>query len=173
MTEKKENILEVALNLFAKDGYEGTSTSKIAKDAGVSEGLIFKHFKNKEGLLKALIEEGEKIIFKTVEPLLDKHNSKDVIYGFIKLPFELEEENYNYWILMYSIKWNNNINSKSHYRIVHEALSRAFEDLSFRNPTAEADIIILLIDGLITTILLHQPENADEIRRALLNKYNL
>ena len=44
MTEKQENILKAALQLFAKEGFYATSTSKVAKLAGVSEGLIFRHF---------------------------------------------------------------------------------------------------------------------------------
>jgi AcrR family transcriptional regulator len=51
MTEKKELILQTALRLFSEQGYEATPTNRIAKEAGVSEGLIFRHFENKEGLL--------------------------------------------------------------------------------------------------------------------------
>ncbi len=59
MTDKKEKILQAALELFAEEGFKPTSTSKIAKKAGVSEGLIFSHFCNKDGLLQAIIKEGE------------------------------------------------------------------------------------------------------------------
>ena len=45
MTEKQESILQAALKLFATEGYASTSTNKVAKVAGVSEGLIFHHFK--------------------------------------------------------------------------------------------------------------------------------
>ena len=62
MTEKKEKILQAALELFAKEGFYATSTSKVAKTAGVSEGLIFRHFGNKEGLLHAVLDEGETLI---------------------------------------------------------------------------------------------------------------
>ena len=54
MTQKKENILKAALRLFAEQGYYATSTSKIAKEAGVSEGLIFRHFGNKEKLFSVV-----------------------------------------------------------------------------------------------------------------------
>ena len=60
MTEKQFKILYSALDLFAKEGFNATSTSKVAKQAGVSEGLIFKHFENKSGLLQAVLDEGEK-----------------------------------------------------------------------------------------------------------------
>ncbi len=58
MTEKQEKILQSALELFAKEGFHATSTNKVAKHAGVSEGLIFRHFGNKEGLLQAILAEG-------------------------------------------------------------------------------------------------------------------
>lgn len=52
----KEKILLSALTLFAKNGYTETSIDKIAKQAGVSKGLTYTHFKNKEELLAVTIE---------------------------------------------------------------------------------------------------------------------
>ena len=46
MTEKQISILESALELFSSKGFDAVPTSLIAKQAGVSEGLIFRHFKN-------------------------------------------------------------------------------------------------------------------------------
>lgn len=54
---KKEKIIHAALGLFAKHGYTETSVSKIAKEAGVSKGLTYNHFKNKEDLLKSVVLE--------------------------------------------------------------------------------------------------------------------
>ena len=45
-----------ALRLFAENGYTETSIDKIAKQAGVSKGLTYTHFKNKEELLVVTIE---------------------------------------------------------------------------------------------------------------------
>lgn len=54
-TDKQKIIAEVAIRLFAEKGYANTSTSEIAKEAGVAEGTIFRHYKTKENLLLALI----------------------------------------------------------------------------------------------------------------------
>ncbi|MEM6542898.1 MAG: helix-turn-helix domain-containing protein, partial [Bacteroidota bacterium] len=56
MTAKQEKILNAALELFAHEGYNVVSTSKIAQKAGVSEGLIFRHFESKQGLLNAILQ---------------------------------------------------------------------------------------------------------------------
>ncbi|MFT5056181.1 MAG: AcrR family transcriptional regulator, partial [Pseudoalteromonas distincta] len=43
MTDKQVAILQTALELFSKKGFDAVSTNLIAKEAGVSEGLIFRH----------------------------------------------------------------------------------------------------------------------------------
>ncbi|MBU5337248.1 TetR/AcrR family transcriptional regulator [Intestinibacter bartlettii] len=55
MTAKCKRILETSIDLFAKNGYANTSTSEIAKIAGVAEGTIFKHFGTKQNLLLSSI----------------------------------------------------------------------------------------------------------------------
>lgn len=52
--DNKEKILNAALSLFIKEGFHGTSTSKIAKEAGVSNGTLFHHFNTKEDLVSRL-----------------------------------------------------------------------------------------------------------------------
>lgn len=54
----RERILLAAKNLFAKDGYDNTSTAAIARVAGTSESQLMKHFGSKEGLLEAIFDEG-------------------------------------------------------------------------------------------------------------------
>jgi len=56
-TDRRQQILEVASGLFARKGYEGTTTREIAEQAGVNEALLFRHFPSKENLYWTLIEE--------------------------------------------------------------------------------------------------------------------
>lgn len=44
-----------AIELFSKQGYDGTSTMAIAKHAGISQATIFKYFKTKQALLKFML----------------------------------------------------------------------------------------------------------------------
>jgi len=55
-----ERILRVAKTLFANRGYEHTSTSAIARQAGTSESQLMKHFGSKAGLLEAIFIDGWK-----------------------------------------------------------------------------------------------------------------
>lgn len=47
---KKGDLLKAGLSLFAAKGYDGVSVRDIAKEAGVSEAALYKHFKGKEDM---------------------------------------------------------------------------------------------------------------------------
>ncbi len=53
--ERKNEILDVAGALFARKGYDGTSTNDILKEIGIARGTLYYHFKSKEDILDALI----------------------------------------------------------------------------------------------------------------------
>lgn len=56
MPPGKKWALATAIELFASQGFDGTSTLQIAAQAGVSQATIFKYFKTKEDLLLAILE---------------------------------------------------------------------------------------------------------------------
>lgn len=56
-TERQASLIQAATTLFAKKGFNGTTTKEIAKAAGVSEALVFKHFPTKRALYAAILAE--------------------------------------------------------------------------------------------------------------------
>ncbi|MCP1096123.1 TetR/AcrR family transcriptional regulator [Bacillaceae bacterium OS4b] len=52
----KEKIRAAAMDLFIKQGYYATSISDIAKQAGISKGLLYNYYKGKEELLSEMVE---------------------------------------------------------------------------------------------------------------------
>jgi AcrR family transcriptional regulator len=52
---RREQILQTAVTVFSQRGFKGTTTKEIAKAAGVSEAIIFRHFANKEELYGAIL----------------------------------------------------------------------------------------------------------------------
>lgn len=57
MTPKRDRIITAAIALFAEKGFRNTSTAEIASQAGVAQGTLFYHFKNKEGILTEVLRE--------------------------------------------------------------------------------------------------------------------
>ncbi|HWR37092.1 MAG TPA: TetR/AcrR family transcriptional regulator [Clostridia bacterium] len=54
--DRRHQILEVATEIFARQGFEGTTTREIAQGANVNEAIIFRHFPSKEELYWAVID---------------------------------------------------------------------------------------------------------------------
>jgi AcrR family transcriptional regulator len=55
--DRREDILRASLNLFAEKGFHGTSMRDIAREADITEGLIYHYFASKRDLFRAIIEE--------------------------------------------------------------------------------------------------------------------
>ena len=51
--ERQMRILEAAVDMFGEKGYASTSTSEIAKRAGVAEGTIFRYYKTKRFIISS------------------------------------------------------------------------------------------------------------------------
>lgn len=173
MTEKQEKILEAALKLFAMEGYASTSTSKVAKTAGVSEGLIFRHFGNKEGLLNAILEQSMEMAKGYFADIVLTSEPAEVIRKTLELPFLINREQYEMWRLTYALKWQTDQYDKTFNEPVKVVLRNAFDKLGYADPDAEVELIFMLIDGAATAFLLHEPENKEDVLKALKKKYNL
>ncbi|WP_376706356.1 TetR/AcrR family transcriptional regulator [Listeria booriae] len=70
MSEKQKKIVAAAIELFAERGFAATSTSEIAKRAGVAEGTIFRHYKTKKDLLTSITMP---IMIESVAPFLARN----------------------------------------------------------------------------------------------------
>ena len=55
--QRREQLIEVATRLFAKHGYESTTTAAIADTAGVTEPILYRHFESKQELFIAIVRE--------------------------------------------------------------------------------------------------------------------
>lgn len=173
MTEKKELILHVALELFANEGYTATSTSKIGKAAGVSEGLIFRHFKNKAGLLDAIILETESKIGSLFESIILDENPKMAIKKTLELPFAIKKSDYDFWKLQFKLKWQKEYNHPEKMKPLLDKLTAAFTELNYAEPAQEAVLLSHILSGVFTEVLKGNLKSQKAYKVFLLKKYQL
>lgn len=79
--ERRTRIIDAALKLFADKGFSGTRTREIAELAGISETLIFQHFKTKEDLYRAALRElfGQHPVMPDIEEMMAKKDDFGVL----------------------------------------------------------------------------------------------
>ncbi len=54
--DRRRQLLETALDLFSRKGFDGATTKEIAAAAGVTEAIIFRHFPSKQALYQAVLD---------------------------------------------------------------------------------------------------------------------
>ena len=59
MGNRKEEILIVALHLFARDGYEAVSVSQIAGELDMTKGALYRHYKSKRDIFDSIVKRME------------------------------------------------------------------------------------------------------------------
>ena len=79
---KEEKILKSAIKFFSQKGYSATTTSEIAKDAGVAEGTVFRYYRTKKHLLikvmgKLIEVMSEELIENSAGKILKENQNKE------------------------------------------------------------------------------------------------
>jgi AcrR family transcriptional regulator len=82
--ERRASIVEAACKLFADKGFRGTTTRELAAAVGVSEPILYEHFKTKRDLYSAIIESKARQGLESVQAIADRYAGSDDDNGFFK-----------------------------------------------------------------------------------------
>jgi len=90
---KKYDIINTATRLFATQGFDGTTTLQIAREAHVTEPLIYYHFEGKDDLFTHIIRDGFEAYFTRLEALKKETSSQfEKIQNLFDLHFDFIKE---------------------------------------------------------------------------------
>lgn len=91
--KKKNDIIKTAARLFAEQGFEATTTLQITREAGVTEPLIYYHFKGKDDLYTHILSATFNEYFSRLETLRNNTRTEfEKIENLIGLHFQFVEE---------------------------------------------------------------------------------
>lgn len=107
--EKKALIMEVALLHFANLGFKATTISHLAKHAGISKGLMYNYFKNKEDLLSEIIDKSVAEIYDYFDTDRDGYLTEDEFEFFIRKTARILNEKQSFWKLFFQVLMQNEV----------------------------------------------------------------
>jgi TetR/AcrR family transcriptional regulator len=73
--DRRRQIIEAVGNIVAVKGRDGVTIDAIAEEVGVTEGAIYRHFKNKEQIILGLIEDVERALLAEVNSSIHEDSS--------------------------------------------------------------------------------------------------
>lgn len=107
-SKSQHNILSAACVLFAKNGFDGTTSREIAEAAGCSEGLIFKYFKDKKTLFNTLVIDWVKQCISELEALPTTTSLADELDLLLNCFFDIYEDKADLNKIYISQRFNGN-----------------------------------------------------------------
>ncbi|WP_240193467.1 TetR/AcrR family transcriptional regulator [Desulfobulbus alkaliphilus] len=173
---RKEAILEMATVFFAEKGFRDTAIGDIARMIGVADGTIFYHYKTKEDLFVAVMENfKEQLIRETREYLAGRGevNGLERIEGLISFYISLAAKLEQRFLLLhrhypYELA-EDNPGCRRHLEDIYDFFTRVFEDAILAGQRDDsiieipahkvALILFTMVDGLVRigTFRLYQP----------------
>ncbi len=82
---RRDQILDIAIQLFYERGYHATGMDDIGSAAGITGPGIYRHFKNKEDILNTAMEEGAAQILGKAHDILERSSSpEETLHGLIR-----------------------------------------------------------------------------------------
>jgi AcrR family transcriptional regulator len=174
---RKEAIMETAMKLFAENGFSGVSVSQLAKESGISKGLLYNYFNSKETLLKEIIIEGLNRMILPLSNINPEHITRKDVIGIIDITLESMKTDRRYWQLYVSV-----ISQPKVMTLVNEEFMKIitpfinmvaeyFKDKGVSNPVAYSFLIGSLMDGIAIDYLMAPDEfPLDDIRNLIVEK---
>ena len=93
MRNRKQDIIQAATFLFAEQGFDGTTTLQISKEAGITEPVIYYHFTGKNELFTGIIASTFKTFFDHLDDLPETTRTEfEKIENLIDLHFDIVKE---------------------------------------------------------------------------------
>ena len=162
MIDRKEKIVQASMQLFVERGFHNTSTRIIAEEAGVSEGLIFRHFRSKDTLLHFLLQQGADEMYQAVAEVISEHEPKVFFSKLVDSFFDIPSDRFDYWRLRSQIQsirteWE----SEEWERYLREGVLRMFKEMGFSKFEYEAELLYQSLSGIRDGIVrgqIHEPE---------------
>lgn len=149
----RDRIVETALALFARHGYERTSVRMIARDAGIAQGLLYNYFESKEDLLRAIFERNMADVRASFAAASEGGDPRARLERLIRGAFAIVARNRAFWTLSYALRMQPAVLEGLGADVggwtlsIRGTLESLLRDAGFRDPATEAAILHALIDG--------------------------
>ncbi len=175
---KRKLIMNAATEVFAEKTYMGASVSMIATKAGVSKGLLYSYFENKEDLLKQIMFEGIDEFAQFFDSNKANTLTEDEFIYFIDETFNLLESNIHFWKLYFSIMVQSAVMELVQDKLMElispfiQALVEYYQKKGVKNPMAHARLLGALLDGVSLNYIVDPASfPIEDIKKIIIEKF--
>jgi AcrR family transcriptional regulator len=151
--QSRNMILSAAMRLFAEAGYERTTVRMIAREAGISQGLLYNYYAGKEDVLRALFMRSMEDVRRSFAAAHDAAPEQSVA-AIIRASVAIVQEHFDFWRLSYNLRAQPNVLASLGDTLhawtdeINHTLQTHLRAGGWTEPEIEAAILFATIDGV-------------------------
>ncbi len=177
--DRRELILNTALELFARQGISHTTIDQIAKKAGISKGLIYNYFTSKEILLEEIIKNSFDHLYDFFDANHDDILTTEEMKYFIDQQIRMLKQNIDFWKFLYMLlvqpfaeKLVNQMQSELMASGMWKKVAAYFRNHDFEDPELETWFFHAMLDGIYMNYVFN-PDNfpIDRLKELIIQRY--
>ena len=185
--QKINEILKNSLMVLAKNGYENTTIANIAKESGVSRGILHYYFSDKEDLVsKVLAYSSENIIQATIRGIRGK-TAEELADNIIKESIVSLKENPDFYAFLFEMwcasRRSNKIKNeliicsakviKSIKKVLDESIENGRLKISTKNTEEMSKVLLALFNGIAFEMLMDPSRNLEDRKYWIQVRYTI
>ena len=163
----RARVLDAAVNLFARQGYDATSVAEVVAQAGVAKGGFYHHFASKEALLYEVYGDLITLQLEAMDEILARHlpaaeTLRALIVSLVETTAAKAQQALVFWREMNKLDDERAADYRQARRRYHDAVRRLVRDAQARGEfrtVASPDMITFTVFGVINELpLWYRPE---------------
>jgi len=157
--QKRQLIMDTALELFAEKGFHATPMSQVAKKAGVSKGLAYNYFESKQKILDEIVKTGFDSIYSHFDLNHDGVLTREEFEHFIRNSFKAIGQNRKFWKLYSAIIMQADLAESmlekygDRSQAVLQMLNQFIASMGSKDPEGDLMVISSLVKGSLLVVI--------------------
>ncbi len=176
--QSRRAIMDAALKLFSRCGYHGASIGNIAREAGVSTGLMYHYFDGKDALLEAVVREGMERITVLLRDYPSSDDPAEVLRRVVETSFDATVRDMTFWALYFHVISQPDLPENvrrifsDFIRTMFDNMIRLLRGAGIRDAEVEVYLLGALIDGaLLHYLLIGDAYPLEKVKNKIIDKY--
>lgn len=175
---KRSQIIDAAIECFAKRGFDAVSISELAEFAGISKGLMYNYFRSKDELLKSIFQNIMTVMMQMFDPYDKGLSDKKELIRFLEQFYQHLKSNIIFWKMYMAI-----FSQPVVQEILKDEITKAsvkpqkllesyFKKQGYKKPLVEVAFLSTLFSGVVFEYI-SDPGNypLDQIKNRILTIY--
>ena len=154
MTDTKQRLMQITRQMIDQQGVDAISMRELGKELNLSRSAMYRHFRNKEDLLAAIVAENFELLNSKVRKLIGKiEDTRELLYAILCAYYDFGMKNKEHYHLMFQKQWDKELYPDLYnsafvvFGLVEKCLEKAGSIR--KSPNQSTAIMFAFIHGLV------------------------